>query len=454
MSGVRYRLDEVAIGGAVGNGNGVRPGYGWGVGAFGMAFLSGFLGWLAIVMAGRIRLTSTDIVWQATLAVAIAAAAVALLLAVGAWRRGGGVGVARVAAVIAVASVVVTPIGVALARPSAPYVRISAFASADGRLRWTATPHLVEAQSLRPGAPGTVVVGGEAAVGLCDTRPAQATIATTNGAVRSQATSGLEPDLTGAAGPVGTFIIAEGSGGSPDRAPNATIDVTVGFEPSNGTAGDRVLQAADSTTGQVRWRVPVTTADLGVPPITPLWVDNQVVIAASLISGPNPFISGDSGQSTPTTASSPPPLMLGSGSTVVALAASTGRELWRANIGSEGEVVTAAAGPAGVAVATQTALTLRNLETGSVVATAPLATGVISEGSANVFGYPSNPLIVTGDTIALATADSDLTVYGPTLAERWQQHLSIHHDPSALQLQSAGDTIYAIDQLSDPTSGC
>jgi hypothetical protein len=65
--------------------SGVRPGYGWAVGAFGFAFLAGFLGWLAIVMSHRIRRTSTNIVWQATLAVAIAAALVGVLLAVGAW---------------------------------------------------------------------------------------------------------------------------------------------------------------------------------------------------------------------------------------------------------------------------------------------------------------------------------------------------------------------------------
>lgn len=249
-------------------------------------------------------------------------------------------------------------------------------------------------------------------------------------------------------------MIADGTGGSADRAPDATIDVSAQLEPSYGEADGRVLQATDSSTGKLRWQVPITTSGLGVPPITPLWVDSQVVIVASLATGPNPLIGVAGGSVTPPTTIGGPPVVLGSGSTLVALSASTGSELWRAGIGATGTLVSAAAGPAGVAVATQTALSLRDLDTGAVVATTPLSAGTISGFSQEVYGYPSNPLIVTGDTIALATSDANLTAYSPTLTRRWQRRLSIHHDPSALQLEAAEGTIYTIDQVSDPTSGC
>jgi outer membrane protein assembly factor BamB len=430
---------------------GVRPGYGWAVGAFGFAFLGGFLGWLAIVMSNRIRRTSTDIVWQATLAVAIAAAAVAVLLAVGAFRRGGGVLVARIAAVIAVASAVVSPIGVALARPSTPYVRISAFAASDGMHRWTDSPHLVDAYTVRSGPPGTIIATGESSSGLCDTNPAQATIATATGAIKSLVTNDVQP---GELGFTGSFVIGIGGARSTPRSPNAAVDITIGYEASNGGPSHPVLQATDTTTGAVRWQAAITNASLGTAPITPLWVDDNVVIAASLATGPSDQISVGSGtQATPTTTAVPPPVVLGSGSSVIALDAATGTELWRAHVGSPGEPVAAAAGPAGVAVATSTVLTLRSLDTGSVLATTPLPGGALA-ASSDSGGITSNPLIVSGNTIAVVTSDSELTAYDASLSPRWHQHLAIRHDPAALQLGTAGDAIYTIDQTADPTSGC
>jgi hypothetical protein len=439
-------------GGAVRAAKGVRAGYGWAVGAFGFAFLAGFLGWLAIVMSHRIRRTSANIVWQATLAVAIAAAAVAVLLAIGAWRRGGGVGVARVAAVIAAASVIAAPIGVAWARPSAPYVRISAFAVADGSPRWTASPHLLDSYTVRPGPAGAILVTGESTRGLCNTNPAQATLAAASGKVKSLVTDGFQPNLLGVTG--GIAFGFGGGGASSNRAPNATVDITASYEPSNGGPGHPVLQATDTTTGAVRWRVPITSAILGSLPITPLWVDDQLVIAASIAVGTNPQISiGAGDQTTPTTAGSPPPISLGSGSTVIALDAATGTERWREHLGSPGETVAAAAGPAGVAVVTSTALTLRSLQSGSVLASTPLTAGGVTTSSRDT-GASSNRLLVNGDTVALVTANADLIAYGTSLSQRWRRHLSIHHDPAALQLQAAGDAIYTIDQESDPTSGC
>ena len=434
----------------MGDERGVRPGYGWAVGSLAIAFLSAFLGWLAIVMSHRIRKPSSDIVWQATLAVVMATAVVAFLLARGAWRRGGGVAVARLAAILAAGSFIASPIGVAIARPGTRYVRVSDYAAADGALRWTASPHLVGVQTVRARSAGTIEVGGDAPNGSCDTNPARAVLDARTGRTQSITTS-----TPGSFTPLATTggVIAFGTGGAPPRAANASLDVTLTRQPSvNGSGEPLVVQATDSASGQIRWQV-ATNSGFGGPPLFPLWVDDRVVITASLATG-NGFVAASSAPNPVTPTATKPLLQIGSGSTILALAASDGHELWRAHVGPAGQPVVAAAGPIGVAVATDSTLSLRDLQTGTVSATTPLSAGAINAVLGDLAGAPSNPIVVTTGTVALVTSASVLQTYDPALHPRWQHRLFVHHDRSALQLEAAGDALFVIDQVTDPTAGC
>jgi len=138
---------------------------------------------------------------------------------------------------------------------------------------------------------------------------------------------------------------------------------------------------------------------------------------------------------------------------VLALAADSGRELWRLPVVANDVPVSVAAGSAGVMIANDQDLTLRNLRTGAVTATKPLPAALLNTGAANAPG-PSAAILVADDRIAVATAAPELVVYGTTLNERWRHHFNLHHDPGAVELTATGDAIYMIDQVADPTTGC
>ena len=403
----------------------VRNGYGWGVGAVGFAFLSGFFAWISDFASSREAGRSTDFLWQVPLILGLGAGVVALLLAYAAWRRGGGRTMGMVAAAGAVGSMVAAPILVAAARPRPVFIQVESVDPVRGTAGWTSHPHLVEANSIRPVSGGLVEIDGFEAQGRCNSVPATAVLDGHTGAVRSLTASAPGPSAP---------LVGPALAGEPGAPSVSVLD-----QPPIGPGQSFLVAATDAGSGTSLWERVVTAAP-GSAPVGVEWSGRQTVVlsngidmkfaalkagAGAAFVAPPVSVPPDAAQGVGTPTSRTGSIATTALPMVIALSAVDGHELWRAQVSGTDRAAGIAAGSNGVVTSDGPTLTWRDLRTGAALATRTIPSSVPSQ------------LAVSGSSVAVLDTAGVLTGFDATLVRRWQLTVPTRPENGPDQVASA-----------------
>ena len=401
----------------------VKSGYGWGVGAVGLAFLSGFFGWISDFAASRVNGRSPDMAWQIPLVLTFGAGVVALLLALAAWRRGGGKVMGTVAAIGAVASMVASPILVVGARPHPTSVQVQGIDPVHGSILWTSHPHLVGTNLIRALASGLIEIDGFKAQGHCNSIPAVATLDAHTGSVLS---------LTGS-----TPVPDHGSNGPALAGEPGASSVTVSAEPPTGPDQLYLVEATVATSGRTVWQRLVSAAP-GSLPLGVVWsgrdtvvLSNEIAMKSALRAGLQPAFAGPPisapASPSPPAADSATSVSVPALPTVLVLSAADGHQLWQTQVSATDRRADVAADSTSVVTSDASTLTWRDARTGSVLA----STSIPTVGQSQV--------AVAGSSAAVLDGANVLTGFDSKLIRRWQLTISARTEDGPVELASASD---------------